>query len=114
MDAIFDILWWLWCPVAALLVQAIAVRLYRPRNDVQETAVGCLAWLASFVVAMLFVSWTGMQLYGFQADDPWSWAGWFVLSISPFGLPLLFGAPVVVILKVLLGWWRAVTIARRR
>lgn len=42
MDAVFDILWWLWCPVAALLVQAVAIRLYRPRNAVQETTVGCL------------------------------------------------------------------------
>lgn len=114
MDAVFDILWWLWCPVAALLVQAVAIRLYRPRNAAQETTVGCLAWLASFAVAMLFVSWSGMQLYGFHSDDARSWARWFVLFISPFGLPLLFGAPVVLILKALLTWWKAVTISRRR
>jgi len=68
----------------------------------------------SFVAALLFVSFNGMQLYGFHSDEPQSWAGWFVLFLSPIGLPLLFGAPMVIVLKVLVVWWKNVAAGRHQ
>lgn len=86
----------------------------RPKTDGGAIAIGCSTWLLSFMAALLFISFSGMQLYGFHSDEPWSWAGWFVMFISPIGLPLLFGAPMVIVLRLLVMWWKHITVRRNQ
>ena len=47
-----------------------------------------------------------MQMYGFDADDPGHWFGFFILYFSPFGLPLILGTPIVLLLDFLRKPWR--------
>jgi hypothetical protein len=50
---------------------------------------------------------SGFDLYGFDQNDRWQWAGWFVLFLSPIGLPMVFGAPVIFILQTVIAIWKA-------
>lgn len=112
MDRAFEILWWAWCPASALLVRSLALRMLRVSGGRSAILAGCGAWLACLCAAMIFVSWSGMELYGFNGDDPWQWAGWFVLFLSPFGLPLLFGAPLVMAVQGIRLCWKSAGMAQ--
>lgn len=65
-------------------------------------AYSCL--LIGFIATLLLVSWSGMQFYGFNSHDPWHMAGYISLVISPLGLPLVFGGPVVLLVDIFRGW----------
>ncbi len=49
-----------------------------------------------------------MQPYGFDPHDRWQVAGWYVLFISPLGLPLLFGVPALLFVQGLWFWYVSV------
>lgn len=94
----------MWAPICAWSIRALVVGLLKRRLGNAAYGAAYAAWVLSFIVAMVFVSWTGMQMYGFNRSDPWQVAGWVVLFVSPFGLPLLFGAPVVFLVDLLRVW----------
>ena len=97
MDTLFSIVWLLWAPLCAWFVRALIVRLLHRQMGGASFAYAYTFWIVSFISALVFAQWSGMQMYGFDRSDPWQLAGWIVLFISPFGLPLLFGAPVVLL-----------------
>lgn len=104
METAFTIAWWVWAPIAAWMTRAIVVRLFR-NIGAWSYGLAYAFWILSFLLVLWFVSWTGMQMYGFDGNDPWQVAGWFVLVFSPFGLPLLVGAPLVLLIDaVRFGW----------
>lgn len=108
MDTAFDIAWWLWCPISAWLIQTIAVRLFRKRLGIAAYDVGCAFWVFGFLAALLFTSWSGMQLYGYNPNDRWQVAGRYVMFFSPLGLPLLIGIPILLFVQGLWFWWNKV------
>ena len=75
----------------------MVVRLLRDRFGGLAYVVSYLFWIVSFVAGLAFTSWSGLELYGFDRTDLWQVVGAIVFFISPFGLPLLFGAPVVIV-----------------
>ena len=40
-------------------------------------------------------------MYGFNPDDVWQVSGWVVLFFSPFGLPVLFGGPIIFLIDLI-------------
>lgn len=106
METAFNIGWLLWALIAAWTSRALIVCLFSKRGaGAYGLAYGF--WVLSFLGALGFVSWTGMQMYGFDRDNPWQVAGWYVLFISPFGLPLLAGAPIVLLIDAIRFGWTA-------
>jgi hypothetical protein len=97
MDTLFAIGWFLWAPLCAWFSRSLIVRLLRPRMGYAAYGVAYAFWVVSLIAGLTFVQWTGMQFYGFDRTDPWQLAGWIILFLSPFGLPLLFGGPVVLV-----------------
>lgn len=95
METAFVIGWWIWAPLCALLSRTIVVRLLHSRLGKAAFAAAYAFWIVSFIAGFIFVQWSGLDFYSFDRTDPWQIAGWIVLFVSPFGLPLLFGGPIV-------------------
>ena len=97
MSSLIELGWWLWEPLCAWLVRVVVVRLLRPRLGDWAFVAAYAVWVVSFLAGMAYVAWSGMEMYGFDASDPWQLSGWVVLFLSPFGLPVLFGGPIIFI-----------------
>lgn len=110
MEGAFAVGWWLWAPLCAWLSRYVVVRVFEKRLGRAAYFVAYGVWIVSVIAGLIFVQWTGMQFYGFDRSDPWQLAGWIVLFVSPFGLPTLFGAPVIFALDLI----RFVAIERRK
>ena len=76
--------------------------LFRPRlgDGAQIAAYGM--WIVLLLVGWAVVSISGMQMYGFDANDPRQMVGYITLLYSPLGLPTAFGAPAVLTLDLLM------------
>lgn len=108
---VFNVLWLGWAFACALGVRLGFTHLFRPRlgDAAQIAAYGM--WIVLLLVGWAIVSISGMQMYGFDANDPGQMVGYITLLYSPLGLPTAFGAPAVLALDLLIA---AATWARKR
>lgn len=65
-----------------------------------------LTWAGLLALGMLIIKLTGFVMYGYEPDDLWQSIGAAAFWLSPLGLPLLVGAPVVVALDLIVAGWR--------
>lgn len=98
----FNAVWFGWAFACALGLRLGFTHLFRPRlgHAAQFAAYGM--WLVLLLVGLAVVSVSGMQMYGFDANDPRQKLGYVTLFYSPFGLPTTFGAPAVIALDLLM------------
>lgn len=102
---IFFVGWLLWALVSVWAVRFLIVRWTKERLGLSGAYVAAYSFLFfGFVFTLWFVGWSGMTLYGFNREDPWQMAGYAGLFISPLGLPVLFGGPVVFLLDLFRRW----------
>ncbi|MBX3477307.1 MAG: hypothetical protein KF910_06850 [Brevundimonas sp.] len=98
----FSVVWFGWAFACALGVRLGFTHLFRPRlGDVAQIAAYGM-WIVLLLVGGAVVSISGMQMYGFDANDPRQMVGYITLLYSPFGLPTAFGAPAVLALDLLI------------
>lgn len=105
----FNLLWFGWAFACALGVRVGFTYLFRPRLGVAAQFAAYGMWFVLLLVGWAVVSISGMQMYGFDADDPGQMAGYVTLVYSPLGLPTAFGAPAVLVLdlaKAATNWTR--------
>lgn len=101
VETAFTFALFLWAPLSAWIVRAVVVRLLF--GHVREAAyiIAYLVWIGGFLTNLWFVEWSGMRMYGFDRTDPWQFAGWVAMWLSPFGLPLVVGAPIIFVVDVI-------------
>ena len=99
---VFNTLWLGWAFACALGVRLGFTHLFRPRlgDAAQIGAYGM--WFVLLLIGWAVVSVSGMQMYGFDPNDPRQAVGYATLLYSPFGLPTAFGAPAVLVLDALI------------
>lgn len=87
--------------ISVSLFQAVGPKMITCRTTLMHSR-------TSFALAlgMLIVKLTGFVMYGYEPDDPWQSIGAAAFWLSPLGLPLLAGAPVVVALDLIVAGWR--------
>lgn len=108
---VFNVLWFGGAFACALGVRLGFTHVFRPRlGDVAQIAAYGM-WVVLLLVGWAVVSISGMQMYGFDANDPRQMVGYITLLYSPLGLPTAFGAPAVLALDLLIA---AATWARKR
>jgi hypothetical protein len=93
----YMIAWVTWAAICAWAPRYLAVRKWGKAYGVGAYFIGYFSWPLMFVVGLIIVGWTGMQMYGFDRSDPWQMAGWIILFLTPLGLPVLYGAPFVML-----------------
>jgi hypothetical protein len=98
----FNAAWFGWAFACALGVRVGFTYLFRPRlgHVAQFAAYGM--WFVLLLIGLAVVSVSGMQMYGFDANDPRQMVGYVTLLYSPLGLPTAFGAPAVLALDLLM------------
>jgi hypothetical protein len=107
----FNVVWFGWAFACALGVRLCFTHLFRPRlGDLAQIAAYGM-WIVLLLVGWVVVSISGMQLYGFDSNNPRQMVGYITLLYSPLGLPTAFGAPAVLALDLLIA---SATWARKR
>lgn len=89
--------WYLWAFACALGVRIILVRVLKPRFGRLAHVGAYLGWIALLIAGVLLAALTGLKSYGFDPTNPAQKVGYLILVFSPIGLPLLAGAPFVLI-----------------
>lgn len=97
----FNALWLCWAFACALAVRLGFTHLFKPRLGPAAQVAAYGMWFVLLLVGWAVVSISGMQVYGFEANDPAQMVGYITFLYSPLGLPTAFGAPVVLALDLL-------------
>lgn len=94
-----QLLWFVWAFACAFAVRTLAVRFLAPRwGRLAGYVSGYVLWLVLFAIGLTIV-WLGkLNTYGYDAADPGQFTAYVVLTYSPLGLPLVYGAPMVLLL----------------
>lgn len=113
-SSLHSIIWFGWAFVCAFGTRLGFTRLFRTRlgSVAQFAAYGM--WLVLLLAGWVIVSFSGMEMYGFDANDPRQLWGYWVFFYSPLGLPTVFGAPAVLLIdlvRAMVGWLRTRQIA---
>jgi len=104
------ILWFGWAFACALGIRIGFTLLFRRRFGGMARIAAYGMWLVFLLAGFAFVGWSGMQMYGFEANDPRQVAGYWVFFFSPLGLPTALGAPAVLVVDLC---GAAITLLRR-
>jgi hypothetical protein len=99
---VFNALWFGWAFACALGVRLGFTHLFRPRLGPAAQLAAYGMWVVLLLVGWAVVGISGMQIYGFDANDPRQMVGYATLLYSPLGLPTAFGAPAVLALDLLM------------
>lgn len=97
---LFSALWVGWGFLCALGIRVGFAALFR--RHLGKTA-GFAAYAMCglfFVVGLIVVSVTGVQMYGFDAADPAQMFGYLAFLYSPIGLPTLVGIPLLLVAEL--------------
>jgi hypothetical protein len=96
-----------WSTLVTFLVRISAAAIFRRLVRAERVYIAAhLTIPALFLLGLLVVGISGMPMYGFDAANWLRWLGYVTFVFSPFGLPLLFGTPVVVVADLLRRPWR--------
>lgn len=108
MELLFNWPVWIVLSVCVVLVTRIAlVNLLNRKLSLRSSFLVAYGLFPLFLLTGFFlVGVSGMQMYGFDTDDLGHWFGFFILNFSPFGLPLILGTPIVLLLDFLRKPWR--------
>jgi hypothetical protein len=90
-------LWFGWSFVCAFLTRVAFAAVLRKHLGGFAYLGAYAGWVGLLIIGGIAVSFSGMQMYGFDADDPRQMFSYWVLFYSPLGLPLVFGAPAVLV-----------------
>lgn len=102
-------LWFGWAFACALGVRVAFTRLFRSRLGSAAQAAAYGMWLVLLLLGWVAVGLSGVQMYGFDSNDPWQMLGYWLFVYSPLGLPTLFGAPAVLafdLMRAAVKWFR--------
>jgi hypothetical protein len=90
--------WFAWAVACAYAVRRLVVSRVRPTLEPVEAHLSAYAtWVGLFLIGLGLVEISGFQLYGYDPDDLGQRTGRWIFFHSPLGLPLVVGAPVVLI-----------------
>ena len=90
--------WTLWSFGCAMAIRVTVVRLFKPSlYPVGPYAVAYLSWVVFFALGMSLALLTGFRIHGVEPIAGRLRFGDYVAYFSPFGLPLLAGAPLVLV-----------------
>lgn len=103
----FSVFWFVWAFACALGVRLGFTHLFRPRLGAAAQIAAYGMWIVLLLVGWAVVSISGMQMYGFDANDARQMVGYITLLYSPLGLPTAFGAPAVLAFDLLTAAARA-------
>ena len=93
--------WTFWSFICAMTVRVTVVRLFKPSlYPIGPYAAAYLSWVIFFAMGMGLALLTGFHVHGGGHMGPSSRFGDYVAYFSPFGLPLLAGAPLVLVLDL--------------
>ena len=108
MELLFSWPVWILLSVFVVLVARIAlVNVLNRKLSLRSSFLAAYGLFPLFLLTGFFlVVASGMQMYGFDANDQGHWFGFVILYFSPFGLPLVLGAPVVLLLDFMRKPWR--------
>jgi hypothetical protein len=101
-------LWFGWGFVCALLTRVAFAALFRKRLGAFDCLAAYGMWFVLFSIGVAITELSGFQMYGFDSNSPQA-VGYWVMFYSPLGLPLLVGAPAVLLLdgaRSILAWRR--------
>lgn len=105
VDTLITVAWFVWAIACASATRVFVVRWAKGRIGLKGAYVTAYSvLLVGLIATLLLVSWSGMQAYGFNRRDPWQMAGYISLFISPLGLPVLFGGPVIFLVDMFRLW----------
>lgn len=99
-SSLHSIIWFGWAFACAFGTRLGFTRLFRSRlgSVAQFAAYG--VWLVLLLAGWVIVSFSGMEMYGFDANDPRQLWGYWVFFHSPLGLPTVVGAPAVLLIDL--------------
>lgn len=93
--------WTFWSFGCAMAIRVTVVRLFKPSlYPIGPYAAAYLSWVIFFAMGMGLALLTGFSLRGVGHLGGPSRFGDYVAYFSPFGLPLLAGAPLVLVLDL--------------
>jgi hypothetical protein len=93
--------WTLWSFACAMAIRVTVVRLFKPSfYPIGPYAAAYLSWVLLFAVGMGLAILTGFRFRGGDHFGGSFRLGDYVAYFSPFGLPLLAGAPLVLVLDL--------------
>ena len=93
--------WTFWSFGCAMAIRVTIVRLFRPSlYPIGPYAAAYLSWVIFFAMGMGLAVLTGFRLHGGGHIGASGKFGDLVAYFSPFGLPLLAGAPLVLVLDL--------------
>lgn len=94
------VIWFGWAFACAFCARLGFTRLFRSRLGSMAQFAACGMWLVLLLMGWVVASFSGMQMYGFDASDPRQMLGYWVFFYSPMGLPIVFGAPAVLVVDL--------------
>lgn len=99
------LLWLGWAVFSAWSIRVGLVMLLFHKFGGWAYPMAYFCWLALFAAAFWFLGWCGSDMYGGDPNDPWQRAGWIIFLLSPIGLPVCFGAPIVLVTDAIFIWF---------
>lgn len=98
----------IWSFCILLLFRVLLVSINRRIFDIRKAFKVTYIVLALFpVLGLIMLSASGMPMYGFDNKNLAHQFGWFVMFLSPFGLPFFLGLPIVLIYDFFRRPWEA-------
>lgn len=100
-------IWIAWSAAITLLVRIIVASLFKQFMAADRAYLAAyLTFPALLVLGATVVGLTGMPMYGFDGENWAHWLGYATLYLSPIGLPLVLGIPLVLIADIVRRPWR--------
>jgi hypothetical protein len=94
-------LWTFWAFCCAMAIRITVVRFFRPAlYPIGPYLAAYLSWAALFGICMGLAIILGFKMDGAEARPGPHHLGYVIAYFSPFGLPLLGGAPLVLVLDL--------------
>ncbi len=94
-------LWTLWAFGCAMAIRVTVVRFFKPSlYPVGPYVAAYVTWVVLFAICMALAVLMGFRLHDMEIHGGPRHFGDFLAYFSPFGLPLLAGAPLVLVLDL--------------
>lgn len=107
MQSFVLLAWFVWAVACAWSARALFQRVLEPRTGRYAYLIACLGWLALLLIGFLVVR-SADSLMGRQLSHSAYAVAYWTAYFSPFGLPTLVGAPVVLLSDLVRFLWKRV------
>lgn len=108
MQSVVLLAWFAWAVACALGSRVLFQRVLEPRIGRYAYPIACLGWIALLLIGVLVVR-SADALMARQLSHSAHAAAYWTLYFSPFGLPTVVGAPVVLLSDLVRFVWKRVS-----